>query len=447
MICECGRDCQGCLGSTDLPSPTPSTGCSRILGCDAVGPSDRLHDCYPGQRQAGTLDFGGRGAVLGQSGRGPTSSVRERDHIEAATPPQPETVADRIEAAATAQDLVLGGPMTRMLRRYMPGCCRPDCGRTPRCGDGARRGGRHQHGMLYNVTTQMDLDLWRVGIAAAPYRSVFLANTEELAERFHRGDLPEIGLRESSPGTVTAAQPRSMLECRAGQKTRAGLRRPGWISASGGSRAGGGQTGQRAASRGGGGARSADWPRHAYPAAPGAALAGFLLRRSRELAGLRELPKFVWLSVAGGPSAASAGWCDSQCLGQLQQADDVMFLTLDEAKAAAEGSDQRELAASRRVDHERETRRTRVPGLLLSDRTNAGKPSRRHRAPRRQHSGWHAGRCGVVPAAPGSSTTRRQRASSPETSSSPPPPTRDGPPCSLPQAAWSPRPVHRWRTD
>lgn len=82
------------------------------------------------------------------------------------------------------------------------------------------------------------------------------------------------------------------------------------------------------------------------------------------------MPKFVWLyplrEVRRQLLLAGAELAN---VGQLQQADDIMFLTLDEAEAAAEGSDQRELAASRRAEHERETRRTRVPGLLLSDGT------------------------------------------------------------------------------
>jgi rifampicin phosphotransferase len=101
-----------------------------------------------------------------------------------------------------------------------------------------------------------------------------------------------------------------------------------------------------------------------------AGVAGFLLRRSRELAGLRELPKFVWLyplrEVRSQLLLAGAELAD---LGLLHQADDIMFLTLDQANAAAKGSDQRDLAAVRRAEHEREIRRTRVPGLLLSDGT------------------------------------------------------------------------------
>jgi rifampicin phosphotransferase len=101
-----------------------------------------------------------------------------------------------------------------------------------------------------------------------------------------------------------------------------------------------------------------------------AAVAGFLLRRSRALAGLRELPKFVWLHPLGeirrqlllaGKELADRG--------TINTADDIVFLTLAEAAEAAAGMDYRARAATRRTEYERETRRRRVPGLLLSDGT------------------------------------------------------------------------------
>jgi rifampicin phosphotransferase len=101
-----------------------------------------------------------------------------------------------------------------------------------------------------------------------------------------------------------------------------------------------------------------------------AAVAGFLLRRSRARAGLRELPKFVWLYPLGeirrqlllaGEELADRG--------TIQEADDVMFLTLSEAAEAAAGMDYRAEVATRRAEYGRETRRRRVPGLLLSDGT------------------------------------------------------------------------------
>jgi pyruvate,water dikinase len=99
-------------------------------------------------------------------------------------------------------------------------------------------------------------------------------------------------------------------------------------------------------------------------------VAGFLLRRSRALAGLRELPKFVWLYPLGeirrqlllaGKELADRG--------MIKTADDIVFLTLAEAAEAAAGMDYRARAATRRTEYERETRRRRVPGLLLSDGT------------------------------------------------------------------------------
>ena len=299
-------------------------------------------------------------------------AFRERDHIEAATPPQPETVADRIEAAATAQDVVLGGPMTRMLPPLYAGLLSSPIAAAllgPVAGPGEVDA--TQRGMPYNVTTEMDLDLWRVGIAAAPYRSVFLQSSpEELAERFHRGDLPEIGLCEF----LARYGHRGAAEIDVGVPRWAEDPTPVFAALAGYLRVKDPE--QAAEDRF---TRAASEAEEALDRLIGramrtrplrAALAGFLLRRSRELAGLRELPKFVWLyplrEVRRQLLLAGAELAN---VGQLQQADDIMFLTLDEAEAAAEGSDQRELAASRRAEHERETRRTRVPGLLLSDGT------------------------------------------------------------------------------
>jgi phosphohistidine swiveling domain-containing protein len=299
-------------------------------------------------------------------------AFRERDYVEAATPPQPETVADRIQAAAVAQDVVLGGPMTRMLpplyagllsSRIAAGLLGPVAG--PGEVDATQRG------MPYNVTTEMDLDLWRVGIAAVPHRTLFLqCSPEELAERFHRGDLPEIGLREflGRYGHRGAAEIDVGVPRWAEDPTPVFAALAGYLRVE--------DPRQAAEDRFTRAAVEAEEAldrliRHAMRTRPlRAVVAGFLLRRSRELAGLRELPKFVWLyplrEVRSQLLLAGAELAD---LGLLHQADDIMFLTLDEAKAAAKGSDQTELAAIRRAEHEREMKRTRVPGLLLSDGT------------------------------------------------------------------------------
>jgi pyruvate,water dikinase len=99
--------------------------------------------------------------------------------------------------------------------------------------------------------------------------------------------------------------------------------------------------------------------------------AGFLLRRSRAIAGLRELPKFAWLyAFAEMRRQLLAAGAELTGLGLLGQPDDIMFLDLHEALAAAvDDADHRELVVARRADHERETKRRNIPGLLLSDGT------------------------------------------------------------------------------
>jgi pyruvate,water dikinase len=160
------------------------------------------------------------------------------------------------------------------------------------------------------------------------------------------------------------------------------------------------------------------------------------------------LPKFVWLyplrEIRRQLLLAGAVLAD---LGLLQQADDIMFLTLDEAAAAAEGSDQRELAAMRRAEHQREIRRTRVPGLLLSDGTM---PENLPDDTPRQDENSLVG----MPAAAGVATGRARIVHEPATARIEPgdilvaATTDPGwSPLFLRQAVWSPSPGRRWRTD
>lgn len=99
-------------------------------------------------------------------------------------------------------------------------------------------------------------------------------------------------------------------------------------------------------------------------------LARFLLHRARALSGLRELPKFTALKGLAelreqllllGATAVERG--------RLERAEDIMFLRLREARAALRGADQRQVVRRRRAEHDREKRRQHVPLLLLSDGT------------------------------------------------------------------------------
>jgi rifampicin phosphotransferase len=97
-----------------------------------------------------------------------------------------------------------------------------------------------------------------------------------------------------------------------------------------------------------------------------------MIRRFRELGGLRESPKFFvvrllsiyrYALLAEGEKLAA--------VGTFARADDVMFLHLWELKALGEGEprDWKALITERRSAYERELRRKRIPRILLSDGT------------------------------------------------------------------------------
>ena len=100
---------------------------------------------------------------------------------------------------------------------------------------------------------------------------------------------------------------------------------------------------------------------------PRGAIVRFALGRARSLIGARELPKFGIVRVL---SAMRSQLLDVgrelAGRGLLAVPEDVFFVTLAEAKS---GRDLRELVAERRENHEREVRRRHVPRVMLSDGT------------------------------------------------------------------------------
>ncbi|BCW65599.1 phosphoenolpyruvate synthase [Arthrobacter sp. NicSoilB4] len=95
------------------------------------------------------------------------------------------------------------------------------------------------------------------------------------------------------------------------------------------------------------------------------------LRRVRQLAGLRELPKFYIVLILGemhrqllriGADMASAG--------TVAAADDVFFLDFDEIRVGLRGADLHGIVTARRRLYDTELRRRRIPRLLLSDGTD-----------------------------------------------------------------------------
>jgi rifampicin phosphotransferase len=97
---------------------------------------------------------------------------------------------------------------------------------------------------------------------------------------------------------------------------------------------------------------------------------GFSLRRTRQLVGLREMPKYLLvIGLSGARTELAAVGEELVSAGRVDDADDVFFLDLREVREALSGTDQRERVRQRREEYARELRRRRVPRVLLSDGT------------------------------------------------------------------------------
>ncbi|MBA8826179.1 pyruvate,water dikinase [Saccharopolyspora lacisalsi] len=228
-------------------------------------------------------------------------------------------------------------------------------------------------GMPHNVTTEMDLALWRIAERARPHGTLFTdTSPDELTERYRRGELPDIGIDAflDDYGHRTAAEvdigvPRWREDpspvfgavanyLRLQDPEQAPERRF-----------------ERAAAAAE--AKLAELSARAVRARPvRGRIAAFLMRRSRSLTGMREYAKFTWLIpyaemrrqlVLAGEELAAADLLDAP--------EDIMFLELEEAHAAVrDRAERRELVAERRRVHAHEVRRRSVPGTLLTDGTD-----------------------------------------------------------------------------
>ena len=232
-------------------------------------------------------------------------------------------------------------------------------------------------GLPHNVTTEMNLALWtlacRIREDADSAGALRNATQDELAERLKSGTLPTVaqsGLAEF----LAQWGHRAVAEIDVGM--------PRW----------------------------SDDPRHVLgvlasylkivpgPAAPAAAFAhgaaeadamidtltsrarrrgrllGSLVRvalqRVRELAGLRELPKYyLVLALAAVRRELAFVGSDLAAAGRLAEAGDIFFVDLVEARAGLNGRDLREIVTKRRETYGLELRRRHVPRVLLSDGT------------------------------------------------------------------------------
>lgn len=101
-----------------------------------------------------------------------------------------------------------------------------------------------------------------------------------------------------------------------------------------------------------------------------AAVVRFALRRTRQLAGMRETHKdyAVYLLARARARLAHVG-AGLAARGLLDAPDDVFFLDLREVSTATGGADHRAVVAQRREEYARELRRRHIPRVLLSDGT------------------------------------------------------------------------------
>ncbi|WP_441171954.1 PEP/pyruvate-binding domain-containing protein [Micromonospora palomenae] len=228
-------------------------------------------------------------------------------------------------------------------------------------------------GMPHNVTIEMNLALWRLAQGAGEHRQLLLDTPpDELAARYLRGTLPDVGMADF----LDAYGHRGVAEVDLGVPRWAEDPAPVFAAIANYLRVTDPQQGpdqrfQRAAAE----AEAAleELVRRARRRRPvRGTMAGFLLRRARSLAGLREAGKFAGLyPLRETRRQLLLIGADLHGTGLLEQPDDIMFLTLDEVHAAVhQGIDHRGTVAARRAVHRRESRRRAVPVALLSDGTD-----------------------------------------------------------------------------
>jgi pyruvate,water dikinase len=101
-----------------------------------------------------------------------------------------------------------------------------------------------------------------------------------------------------------------------------------------------------------------------------ARLLRFALDRARQLAGLREIPKYFMI-VALGKVRRELALVGAELARRatIDAPDDVFFLDLIEARSGLQGADLRGQVAARRQAYESELRRRHVPSVILSDGT------------------------------------------------------------------------------
>ncbi|MEU6204090.1 PEP/pyruvate-binding domain-containing protein [Micromonospora musae] len=228
-------------------------------------------------------------------------------------------------------------------------------------------------GMPHNVTIEMDLALWRLAEQARAHRDLLLATEpSELADRYRLGTLPDIGLAAflDRYGHRAVAEVDLGVPRWAEDPTPVLAMIANYLRVTDPDQAPDRRFARAAVTAEATLDRLVVRARRRRPVR--GRIAGFLLRRARSLAGLREAGKFAGLyrlrEMRRQLLLIGAELADG---GLLARPDDIMFLNLDEAAAAVhQGADHRSTVTARRAVHERELRRRTVPVALLSDGTD-----------------------------------------------------------------------------
>lgn len=232
-------------------------------------------------------------------------------------------------------------------------------------------------GLPHNVTTEMDLDVWRLAaqIRQDPQtaRLVAAARADDLARAFREGSLPETaraGLRRF----LDRYGHRAVAEIDAGM--------PRWsedpaqvldLVISYLNLADSAHTPQAQFAQGAKDAAAMVGTLVAHARARGAIrarAARFTLGRVRELMGLREYTKYHTVLVLAY-ARAQIGQIGAVLAadGRLDDPSDVFYLCLEEIHRLLAGVDYRAVIARRRARYARELTRRQVPRVLLSDGT------------------------------------------------------------------------------
>ncbi|MEO5779231.1 MAG: PEP/pyruvate-binding domain-containing protein [Arthrobacter oryzae] len=291
----------------------------------------------------------------------PATAVRRLEHVRGILDPAFDGVVLTTVPGPTAGYLMLA-----LARRLLRGIADP------------RELETVLRGLPHNVTTEMDLELWKLAEAIgadSAARAVFLAqNPGTLAGRYLDGLLPQAaqsGLREFlaryghravaeiDPGMPRwSEQPDHIL----GMITN-------YLRVQDPEQAPDRQF-ARAAEHADARVRSLV-ERSRGRSRLRARLVQLCLSRARQLSGLRELPKFYFILVlAEMRRQLLAVGADLVRAGRINDADDIFFVDFDEARVGLRGADLHGLVAERRQVYRREMQRRRIPRILLSDGTD-----------------------------------------------------------------------------